>query len=80
MIKIGDKVKNRQIPKYFERKYKEEIGDKRFEKYQDTKIKKAKESMEKILEKTSLTESEYKRMIERQLKEKAKLLKRNNFI
>lgn len=79
LIKTKDKVKNRQIPKYFEKKYKEK-NEKKYEKYKEKKIKKGRENMRKTLEKTSLTESEYKAMLERKLQEKSKILKRTNII
>lgn len=79
LIKIGDKVKNRQIPKYFERKYKETITEEQWNKYSQNKRDKAYKNMWKILRKTSLKEWEYKEMLERQLLEKAKLLRRDNF-
>ena len=79
LIKTKDKVKNKRIPKYFERKYKEQ-NESEFKKYQDKKIIKGKINMKKILENTSMTESDYKLMLERQLLEKNKLLRRNNII
>lgn len=79
LIKIGDKVKNRNIPKYFEKKYKEN-NEKKYERYKEKKIIKGKNKLKEILSKTSLTESEYKLMQERKLQEKAKILKRSNII
>lgn len=79
LIKLKDKVKNKKIPKYFERKYKEQIGDKNWLKYSDKKQRKAKKTMKEILKNTSMTESEYQQMLKRKLLESAKLLKRNNF-
>lgn len=80
LIKIGDKVKNRKIPKYYERKYKEQIGDWNYEQYSERKIAKGKKAIAETLKNTSLNESEYKQMQERILKEKTRILRRTNFI
>ena len=79
LIKTKDKVKNKRIPKYFERKYKES-DENNYKKYQNHKIIKGRKNMKEILKNTSLTESEYKLMLERQLLERGKTLRRDNFI
>ena len=72
-------MKNKRIPKYFERKYKES-DEKSFEKYRTKKVLKGKETLKRILSKTSLTESEYNKMLEEKLLEKSRILRRDNLI
>lgn len=79
LIKQGDKVKNKRIPRYFEKKLQEQ-NEEKYEKYKTKKMIKGKKAIAKTLEKTSLTESEYKRMQERILIERTKILKRDNLI
>lgn len=79
LIKIKDKVKNKRIPKYYERKYKEE-NEKQYEKYRTKKILKSQENLKEILSKTTLSEYEYNEMNERKLIEKSKTLRRDNLI
>ena len=80
MIKIDKKVKNKRIPKYYMKKFKEE-NELAYDWFTFEQYEKAKENWEKILEKTSLSEEEYFLMQERKLLEKAdQLLKRTNFI
>lgn len=79
LIKIGEKVKNRKIPKYYMKKWKESEPYEQ-ETYVWEQGLKIKEQWQKILKETSKTESEYLEMQERKLLEKAGLLRRNNFI
>lgn len=73
------KQKNKRIPKYFERKFKE-LDENSFNKYRLKKILRGKLEFKRQLDKTSLTESEYKEAQERKLKNATKILKRNNFL
>lgn len=79
ILKIKDKVKNKPIPKYFMRKWKE-TGDMEYDWYTYENSERGRKQWQETLSKTSLSESEYLSLLEQQLKNKAKLLKRNNMI
>lgn len=79
LIGINGKPKCKNIPRYFEKKYKEE-NELEFEKYKKRKMIKGILAFKKTMEKTSLTESEYKEMMERKLLNSTKILKRENII
>lgn len=79
-IKIGDKVKNKRIPKYFMKKFKD-MDPIEYDWYTFEKSEQAKAQWEQTLSKTSISEQEYLSMLERNLIEKSEqLLKRTNFI
>lgn len=75
-IKIKDKVKLKAIPKFFMKKWKDE-NDTNYDWFVFEKTNIAKKNKEEVLKKTTLSESEYLKLQEKNLKEKAKLLKRN---
>lgn len=78
-IKIKDKVKLKKIPKYFMKKWKEENAlEYDWHVFEQTNI--AKKNKEKVLAQTSLSESEYLKLQEKNLIEKIKCLKRSNII
>lgn len=79
LIKIGERVKNRRIPKYFETLYQKQ-DEYHYEFYKEKKIQRGLQSWKDTLKKTTLSESEYLRLMENNLLEKAKLLKRDNII
>lgn len=76
-IKIKDTVKLKRIPKFYMKKFKDE-NPCDYEWFVFENIMTAKENKQKILSKTTLTESEYLEMQERNLLEKAKILKRDS--
>ena len=79
-IKIDEKVKNKRIPKYYMKKFKDEYGSD-YEWYMYEQSIQAEQNWERILKNTTLTEQEYLEMQERKLLEKSdQLLKRTNFI
>lgn len=78
-IKIKDKVKNKRIPKYFIRKWKES-GDTEYDLYVYETCESGIQNWNKILSKTTLNESEYLKMMENNLLEKLKILRRDNQI
>lgn len=76
-IKIKDKVKLKQIPKYFLRKWKES-GDMEYDWFIFERTNIARENKEKLLKQTTLSESEYMKLQEKNLLERAKILKRDS--
>ena len=78
-IKIGDKVKLKNIPRYYMRKWDEE-EDLEIDFYKVEKMQKGKERWKEILSRTDLTESEYMKQLEESLMEKAQILRRDNQI
>lgn len=78
-IKIKDKVKLKNIPKYFMRKWSEE-NDIDYDWYVYEKCERGIKIWGEMLSKTSLSESEYLKMLENNLLEKAKILRRDNHI
>ncbi len=78
-IKIAGKVKNKKIPKYFMRKW-QESGDDEYEFYVIEKCENGKKAWAEILSKTDKTEEEYLEMLEENLLNKAKILRRDNII
>ena len=79
LIKIGERVKNRRIPKYFETLYQKQ-DEYNYEMYKEKKMQRGLQSWKDTLKKTTLSESEYLRLMENNLLEKAKLLRRDNII
>ena len=79
ILNSNGKIKCKQIPRYFEKKYKEQ-DEIKFEKYKNKKMLKGIKAFNKLLEKTSLNESEYKAMQERILIQNTKILRRDNII
>lgn len=79
-IKIGEKVKLKQIPKFFIKKWKEESDADLCEFYIFEKCQRAKINKEKILKQTNLNESEYMKLQEKNLLNRTKILKRTNLI
>lgn len=84
LLKQKDKVVLKKIPKYFMRKWKEETpaweNPKEFYTYKYKQMKQGKENWNKILQNTSKTESEYIKTLGEILREKAKILRRDNMI
>lgn len=78
-IKVKGKVKNKRIPKYFMRKWKESL-DPEYDWYIFEECERGIKAWDEMLKKTSLTESEYLKMLEDNLLEKAKILRRDNQI
>lgn len=79
-IKIDKNVKNKRIPKYFMKKWKEENELEYDWKSYENSVR-ARTHWEETLSKTSLTEEQYFEMQERKLLEKSEqLLKRTNFV
>jgi len=78
-IKIKNKAKLKNIPKYYMKKLKEENLE-MFEEIQFERMEKANETWEKILSNTNLSKNDYLDMMERNFKERTKILKRNNLI
>lgn len=79
-IKIDKNVKNKKIPKYYMKKFKEQ-NPIDYEWYTFERGEQIKEKWNEILSKTTLTESQYLEMQERQLIAKSEqLLRRTNFI
>lgn len=79
-IKIDKSVKNKKIPKYFMKKWKE-AEPYEYECYNFERAESVQQKWNEILSKTSLSEQEYLAMQERKLIEKSEqLLKRTNFI
>lgn len=66
----------RKIPKFFMKKWKDE-NDILYEEYVFENTERARKNMEKVLIQTNLTESEYMEMLERNLLDKAKILRRD---
>lgn len=84
LLKTKDKVQLKKIPKYFMRKWKDETpiyeNPENFYKYKYNQMKQGKENWNKILKNTSQTESDYIKTLGEILKEKAKILRRDNLI
>ena len=82
-IKINGKVKLKKIPKFFLKKWKDSmitIGDYDYDMYIFEQTNIAIENNKKILKNTTLNESEYLKLQEKTLLEKAKLLRRDNIL
>ena len=80
LIKIDKNVKNKRIPKYFMKKWKEENELEYDWKTYENSVR-ARTHWEETLSKTTLTEEQYLQMQERKLLEKSdQLLKRTNFV
>lgn len=79
LIKIGGKVKLKKIPRYFKKIWEEENPDEYYKSIAEERATIRKE-IEETLEKTSLTKEEYLKVQERNLEERTRILKRNNFI
>ena len=84
LLKTKDKVQLKKIPKYFMRKWKDETpiyeNPENFYKYKYNQMKQGKENWNNILKNTSQTESDYLKTLGEILKEKAKILRRDNLI
>lgn len=78
-IKIKGKVKLKNIPKYFMRKF-EQLDMFEFDKFKYKKQKQGIQNWTKILKNTSLNESEYKEQMHQTLLQKARILRRDNII
>lgn len=79
-VKTNDTVKLKKIPKFFLKKWqesKEYIGEYDYDMYIFEQTNIAKLKMAESLKKTTLNESEYKKLLEKNLIEKTKILKRN---
>lgn len=75
-IKIKDTVKLKNIPKYFMKKWKESDPDDA-EIFVLENIEQGKKNRDQILKQTTLTESEYLKLQEKNLLEKVKILRRD---
>lgn len=79
-VKTKDTVKLKKIPKFFLKKWKEseeEIGEYDYDMYIFEQTNIAKLKMTESLKKTTLNESEYRKLLKKNLIEKTKILKRN---
>lgn len=84
LLKTKDTVKLKNIPKYFMRKWKDETpiweNPENYYRYKYQKMKQGKENWNNILKNTSQTESEYMKTLQEILRNKAKILRRDNLI